>query len=856
MTRYPHQQAELKWQKAWDDQNCFLSVPPKLGQKKSYVLEMFPYPSGRLHMGHVRNYAMGDVLARFRRAQGDAVLHPMGWDAFGLPAENAAMKHNVHPKTWTHQNIATMREQLKSLGFSLDWTKEFATCDPEYYHHQQSIFLKLLAKDLVYRKSSKVNWDPVENTVLANEQVVDGKGWRSGAQVETRELEQWFFRITAYADDLLDALSSLDRWPEKVRTMQANWIGRSEGLALRFNFAGAAPSGFARGIEVFTTRPDTLFGASFVALSPEHPLTAQLATTNPKLAIFIAKCAAQGTSEEVIERAEKEGIDTGLRVEHPFDPTQTLAVWVANFVLMGYGTGAIFACPANDQRDLDFARKYQLPVIPVVLPAGENPDTYLVEKTAWTGDGTLFHSGFLDGKPTDEAIPLAIKEIERLGLGTAKIQFRLRDWGASRQRYWGCPIPIVHCKTCGVVPEKEENLPVVLPEDVTFDQPGNPLDRHPTWKNTPCPKCGTNARRETDTLDTFVDSSWYYARFCGLSDTAPIDTLAAKAWLPVDQYIGGIEHAILHLLYSRFFTRALRDCDVLDLPSGEPFAGLFTQGMVTHETYRDKNGAWLSPEEVVFEDEVWKTTSGEPVTVGGIEKMSKSKRNTVDPAPIIEKYGADVARWFVLSDSPPERDVEWTEAGVEGAARFVQRVWTEVLKTAENPASSTKPLKTEAPSELRKLTHKTIKAVAEDIQALGFNRAVAKLYELLNGIRKATATDQQSDRREATEVLVLLLAPFAPHLAESCWEKLGKTGLVANAPWPEFLSELVEEKMLNIPVQVNGKKRAILHVPVGETREVLEKMALADPAIARSLVGLSLKKVIVVPDRVVNIVAK
>ncbi|VAV88327.1 Leucyl-tRNA synthetase [hydrothermal vent metagenome] len=850
MSRYPHKKSECKWQKAWDDAGCFTAQNPKPGQKKSYVLEMFPYPSGRLHMGHVRNYAMGDVLARYRRAKGDAVLHPMGWDAFGLPAENAAIKHNVHPKGWTHQNIAAMREQLKSLGFSLDWSREFATCDPEYYQQQQKIFLAFLAHDLVYRKGSRVNWDPVENSVLANEQVVDGRGWRSGALVETRELEQWFFRITNYADDLLDGLDTLERWPEKVRIMQANWVGRSKGTTLTFDFADQAPAGFTDGIEVFTTRPDTLFGASFVALSPEHPISTQMALQNPQLADFVGKCASQGTSEEVIERAEKQGVDTGLRVVHPFDPDKTLPVWVANFVLMGYGTGAIFACPAGDQRDLDFARKYQLPVLPVVLPDGENAQAYAITDTAWTGPGTIYNSEFLNGKSVDEAVLAATKKLEQLGSGQTKIQFRLRDWGASRQRYWGCPIPIIHCKTCKIVPVPAQDLPVTLPDEVCFDTPGNPLEQHPTWKHVSCPKCGADALRETDTLDTFVDSSWYFARFCSPQADEPVQNTAAQAWLPVDQYIGGVEHAVLHLLYARFFTRAMRDCGLLDIQSGEPFAGLFTQGMVTHETYQDQAGLWLSPDEITQKGAGFITSSGGTVTVGSIEKMSKSKRNTVDPAGIIERFGADVARWFVLSDSPPERDVQWTEAGVEGAARFVQRVWAEIEILANTePGTATKPQA--MPDDLQKLTHKTIKAVGEDIETLGFNRAVARLYELLNAIRK---TNQA--KREAAETLVLLLAPFAPHLAESCWEKLGRSGLVAEQPWPSFSQNLVTENTVQIPVQVNGKKRVVLSVPVDMDKQALQELALGDTSVVRSLLNLEIKKVIVVPGRIINIVAK
>ncbi|HRJ02696.1 MAG TPA: leucine--tRNA ligase, partial [Hyphomonas sp.] len=685
-TRYDPQTAEPRWRDAWAAADLFRTRSPKDAgdAPKAYVLEMFPYPSGRLHMGHVRNYAMGDVVARHRRAKGYNVLHPMGWDAFGMPAENAAMERGVHPGKWTYANIEAMKAQFLKLGLSLDWSREFATCDPEYYGAEQALFLKMLDKGLVYRKASKVNWDPVDNTVLANEQVIDGRGWRSGALVEQRELTQWFFRITAYADDLLEQVQKLDRWPEKVRVMQANWIGRSEGLQMKFRFAGPAPEGFGDGIDVFTTRPDTLFGASFVALSPDHPITVQMAANSKELQDFRAKCAQIGTSEEAIEKADKLGFDTGLKVAHPFIEGATVPVWVANFVLMGYGTGAIFGCPAHDQRDLDFARKFSLSVTPVVLPPDAEAASFRIADKAYTGPGSIFNSGFLDGLAVDEAKRLATARIEEMGQGKGTVNYRLRDWGVSRQRYWGCPIPIVHCEVCGIVPVPEKQLPVRLPDDVSFDKPGNPLEHHPTWKHTPCPTCGKPARRETDTLDTFVDSSWYFARFASVSDPAE-----RSYWLPVDQYIGGIEHAVLHLLYSRFFTRAMRDCGLMDLPSGEPFAGLFTQGMVTHETYKSVDGKWLEPSSVEKSGNRWlEKSTGAPVEVGAIEKMSKSKKNTVDPDAIVATFGADVARWFVLSDSPPERDVEWTQAGVEGAARFAQRIWAlaDALPAAPFPA--------------------------------------------------------------------------------------------------------------------------------------------------------------------------
>ncbi|MEL6245354.1 MAG: leucine--tRNA ligase [Pseudomonadota bacterium] len=848
--RYDPSEAEPKWRAAWAEVDLFRALSPaEAGDRpKAYVLEMFPYPSGRLHMGHVRNYAMGDVVARYRRAKGYNVLHPMGWDAFGLPAENAAMERSVHPGEWTYKNIDAMRAQFQQLGLSLDWSREFATCDPEYYGAQQALFLKMLEKDLVYRKASKVNWDPVENTVLANEQVVDGKGWRSGAPVEQRELTQWFFKITAYAQDLLDAVKTLDRWPEKVRTMQANWIGRSEGLQMRFPFAGDTPEGFEDGIEIFTTRPDTLFGASFIALSPDHPLTIALAEESEALSAFRADCAKVGTSEEAIEKADKVGIDTGLRVAHPFIEGETLPVWTANFVLMGYGTGAIFACPAGDQRDLDFARKYDLPVKPVVLPADADADSFTIEDEAYVGPGTLYNSSFLDDLSTEDGIAAAINKIESMRLGERTVNFRLRDWGVSRQRYWGCPIPIVHCETCGAVPVPGDQLPVRLPEDVTFDAPGNPLDRHPSWKHVPCPVCEKDAVRETDTLDTFADSSWYFARFAGAED------LEERAyWLPVDQYVGGVEHAVLHLLYARFFTRAMRDIGELDLPSGEPFAGLFTQGMVTHETYRAEDGRWLQPTDVEHAGDSWiEIASGAPITVGGVEKMSKSRKNTVDPDSIVATYGADTARLFMLSDSPPERDVEWTQAGVEGAARFQQRVWS--LYGA--PPSITEPETSDAAISIRKLSHKSAAAIEKSIEDFRFNAGVAALYEWVNGLKKMDAelSAIPGAAHEALSMLARCLTPFMPHLAESCWAQLGEAGFVSAAPWPEADPTLMQDDSVTLPIQVNGKRRSEITVPKSMDKADVEALALADETVVGFMDGAAPKKVIVVPGRIVNIV--
>jgi len=861
-TRYDPQTAEPKWREAWDEAQLFRTKSPKdaPGAPKAYVLEMFPYPSGRLHMGHVRNYAMGDVVARHKRAKGFNVLHPMGWDAFGMPAENAAMERGVHPGSWTYQNIAAMKAQFLKLGLSLDWSREFATCDPEYYGAQQALFLKLMDKGLVYRKASKVNWDPVDNTVLANEQVIDGKGWRSGAPVEQRELTQWFFRITQYAEDLLERVQKLERWPEKVRIMQANWIGRSQGALIWWPIAEAPdflppspegePNHATDPIEVYTTRPDTLFGASFLALAPDHPLTKAIAGHRPDVAAFVKECSTMGTSEVEIEKAEKKGVDLGVRVRHPFDPDWILPVWTANFVLSSYGTGAIFGSPAGDQRDLDFARKYDLPVTPVVLPPGAEAATHSIDDEAYTGPGQIYNSRFLDGLSTQDAITSAIEELVKLGRGKATTQYRLRDWGVSRQRYWGCPIPVIHCESCGVVAVPEDQLPVQLPDDVTFDKPGNPLDRHPTWKHVDCPKCGKPARRETDTLDTFVDSSWYYARFA-----SPEDMGERAYWLPVDQYVGGIEHAVLHLLYSRFFARAMRDVGELDLPSGEPFAGLFTQGMVTHETYKSASGQWLQPSEVEQVDGSWaEISTGAPVKPGPIEKMSKSKKNTVDPDAIIAQFGADVARWFVLSDSPPERDVEWTQAGVEGAARFAQRLWSVFDALGDLP--ETAPGHDAESMVVRKASHKAAASIDKAIEEFRFNSGVATIHEWVTALKKAESAPESAigARFEGASMLARCLTPFMPHLAESCWERIGGEGFVSAAPWPVIDKVLTEDDTVTMAVQVNGKRRAEITVLKGEANDVVEAAALAEPDVASYIAGKSVKKTIVVPGRIVNIV--
>ena len=871
--RYNAREAEPKWQRVWEERELFRTRNDD-PRPKYYVLEMFPYPSGRIHMGHVRNYAMGDVVARYKRARGFNVLHPMGWDAFGMPAENAAMANKVHPATWTYANIAAMRSQLKSMGLSLDWHREIATCDPSYYKHQQRLFLDFLAGGLVDRKTAKVNWDPVDHTVLANEQVIDGRGWRSGALVEQRELTQWFFKITHFAQELHDALDHLDRWPEKVRLMQRNWIGRSEGLMVRFALDSTTVPGDEQELEIYTTRPDTLFGAKFLALAPDHPLARAAAQDNPELAAFIEECKRTGTAQELIDKAEKKGFDTGVRARHPFDPSWELPVYVANFILMEYGTGAIFGCPAHDQRDLDFVNRYGLGNTPVVCPPDVKAEDFVVTDVAYDGDGRMINSRFLDGMTIQEAKEEVARRLETESMSnrpvaSRKVNFRLRDWGISRQRYWGCPIPIIHCDDCGVVPVPQQDLPVKLPDDVSFDLPGNPLDRHPTWRHVACPSCGKPARRETDTMDTFVDSSWYYSRFTDpWLDDAPTDRTAVDGWLPVDQYIGGIEHAILHLLYSRFYTRAMKATGHVGVD--EPFAGLFTQGMVVHETYKGPDGAWVSPAEISIEPDgagrkAKLLSSGEPVEIGSIEKMSKSKRNTVDPDDIIGSFGADTARWFMLSDSPPERDVIWTEEGVQGAARFVQRLWRltgEVVRMAA-------PVDTPAPTTfsdealaIRKAAHRALIRTEEDVERLRFNRCVAHAYELANAISAAIGAVTTSERpddlafafREAGEILVQITAPMMPHLAEECWSALGHVRLVGEQPWPTADRALVVEDEIILPVQINGKKRADVTVARTASQAEVEAAVMALDLVQRALEGRPVRKFVVVPQRIVNVV--
>ncbi len=839
--RYNARESEAKWQKVWEERRCF-TVRESADRKKFYTLAMFPYPSGRLHMGHVRNYTLSDVVARHKRAQGFNVLNPMGWDAFGLPAENAALEKGVHPAKWTYENIAVMKSQMKRMGLAIDWDREIATCAPEYYKHEQKFFLDFLKAGLAYQKESFVNWDPVENTVLANEQVVDGCGWRSGAPVERRKLKQWFLKITAFADDLLDGLNQLDGWPEKVRIMQDNWIGKSQGLQFKFTVIdGPVPE-----LEIFTTRPDTLFGAAFVAISPDHPLAAALAAQNPGLADFIAECRRTGTSEAVLEAGEKTGFDTGLAVQHPFIAHKTLRIFIANFVLMDYGTGAIFGCPAHDQRDLDFARKYALEVLPVVIPEGADPKSFAVDMEAYTGPGRLYNSDFLNGLPVEEAKAEVICRMEKAGKGQGTTLYRLRDWGVSRQRYWGCPIPIIHCPRCGIVPVPEKDLPVRLPEDVDFSKPGNPIANHPTWKNCACPQCGGAAERETDTFDTFFESSWYQFRYCDPQNSEKgFDRAKAEYWAPVDQYIGGVEHAVMHLLYARFFTRALKKCGYLDFD--EPFKALFTQGMVTHETYRDEQGKWLHPAEIAqgHNGGMVRKSDGTPVTVGRIEKMSKSKKNTVDPVEILDTYGADAARLFILSDSPPDRDLEWTEAGIEGAWKYINRLWRLVANaTFDGTGGDTQAL--------RQKMHRSIHDLTQDLEKFHFNKAVARLREFSNALE-----DFKGDgkiRKEGLETLIRLMSPMLPHLAEELWQALGHQTLVAEMPWPVADEKYLASESVTIAIQVNGKLRATITLPRDLDQKAAETAALEESSVQKAIKGKTPKKIIIVPNRIINVV--
>lgn len=850
-TRYNIKETESKWQKIWDDAGTF-EVTEDPSREKCYVLAMLPYPSGRIHMGHVRNYSLSDVVARYKKMKGFNVLNPMGWDALGLPAENAALERNIHPGTWTYSNIAEMKAQLLSMGLAIDWSREVATCHPKYYKHEQKMFLDFLKAGLAYRKESTVNWDPVENTVLANEQVVDGKGWRSGAPVERRKLNQWFLKITDYADELLEAIKTLDRWPDKVRTMQHNWIGKSQGLQFTWDLVDSDES-----VEVFTTRPDTIFGASFIGLAPDHPLAVRLCEGKEGWDEFKKKCAEGGTSEVAIEQAEKLGFDTGYTVKHPFIQGKTLPVYVANFILMDYGTGAIFGVPAHDQRDWDFAMKYDLPITQVVFPS--NADDADITKEAYTGPGKLENSEFLNGMEIEEAKKTIINKIAEMGKGEAKTTFRLRDWGVSRQRYWGCPVPIIHCESCGIVPVPEDQLPVELPNDVTFDKPGNPLDRHPTWKHTNCPTCGHKGTRETDTFDTFFESSWYFLRYTDpRNEEIGFAKDRADYWMPVDQYIGGVEHAVLHLLYSRFFQRALKQCGYTDI--SEPFAGLFTQGMVTHTSYKDSEGKWVYPSDIITDDKGNMIDRNTKLSVHAQrnEKMSKSKRNTIDPEEILDSYGADAARLFVLSDSPPERDLEWTESGIEGAWKYINKLYRMVADAESSlPAlhSSTPELSDKAAKILRKI-HDTRRSVAEDIDAFHMNKAVARIREMTNEFSSLQTSNEDEAwvLREGFTTLAQLISPITPHLAEEIWTILGMDGLVATSQWPVADAKILADETVTIGVQVNGKLRATITLPKGTDKAATEQTAMANDDVLRAIDGKDIRKIIVVPDRIVNVV--
>ncbi len=853
-SRYNFKEAEARWQETWEERGCF-AVSEESGKPKYYVLEMFPYPSGRIHMGHVRNYTLGDLVARYKKARGFNVLHPMGWDAFGLPAENAAIENNVHPAKWTRENIATMRRQLKTMGLSYDWSREIATCEPEYYRHEQKMFLDFLKEGLVYRKESWVNWDPVENTVLANEQVIDGKGWRSGVEVEKRQLSQWFLKITAFAQDLLEELANLERWPDRVRLMQENWIGRSEGAHIYFDVSGQDEK-----LEVYTTRPDTIFGMTFCALSANHPLSLRLAENNPALQTFVAECNRMGTSEAAIETADKLGFDTGLTCAHPFIEDKTVPLYIANFVLMDYGSGAIFGCPGHDQRDLDFARKYELEVIAVVAPKGTDAASVEIGTEALVGDGVMINSGFLDGLDVEAAKSEIIDRFEKMDAGKRAINYRLRDWGVSRQRYWGCPIPVIHCKECGIVSVPEDQLPVELPEDVDLGGSGNPLDQHPTWKHTRCPTCGNEAVRETDTFDTFFESSWYFARFCDpKNQELGFSKKSVDYWLPVDQYIGGIEHAVLHLLYSRFFTRALRQCGYLD--DKEPFAGLMTQGMICHATFRDPSGAWVLPDDVEDKGEntLVMRSSGAPVTMGRSEKMSKSKKNVVDPEAIIEAYGADTARLFMLSDSPPDRDLDWTDSGIDGAWRYLNRLW----RMVSNPSFEPSPVGADLPESfgpaamaVHRMAHKTIHAVSNDLDKFHFNKAVARIRELTNEVDRLNADEAGAGwaLREGLETIVRLVGPMMPHIGEELWKILGHTVILTEMPWPDADESLLEDDRVTIAVQVNGKLRGTFELAKDCDASEAEAQALELETVVSVMDGKPARKVIVIPNRIVNIV--
>ena len=854
MSEYHPDKIEPYWQKIWSEKKSFKPKPISEKKPKKYILEMFPYPSGNIHMGHVRNYTIGDVVARYRKAQGDNVLHPMGWDAFGMPAENAAMEKKIHPKEWTYKNIDNMKAQLKSLGLSIDWEREIATCDPNYFKHQQKIFLDFYNAGIAYRKESEVNWDPVDKTVLANEQVIDGKGWRSGAPVERKILTQWFLKISSDSQRLLDEVVKLENWPDKVKTMQENWIGKSTGVSFEFDCFDIDQKKYDP-IKVFTTRPDTLFGATFCGISIDHPISKSL-KKDKKIKEFIEECKKIGTTEEAIEKAEKKGVKTGFKIKHPFIKDKFLDVYIANFILSGYGTGAIFGCPAHDQRDFEFAKKYKIEIIPVVSSGETEKEKGDDLDEAYTGEGKLINSSFLNGMNIDQAKDEVIEKLIENNNGNRETNFRLRDWGISRQRYWGCPIPIIHCDKCGIVPVPEKDLPVELPDDVDFIKPGNPLERHEEWKSVNCPKCKNEAIRETDTFDTFIDSSWYFARFCELDKAQPLDISATDYWLPVDQYIGGIEHAILHLLYSRFFTNALKETGHLNI--SEPFYGMFTQGMVCHETYQTVSGDWIEPELVTIKDsEVLHRKTGEPLKRGPSEKMSKSKKNVVDPSIIIEEFGADTARWFVLSDSPPERDIFWSESGVEAAGKFIKKIWKTIVELNKLIEKNVSNENNEKTINLKKTNHKTLNNITKDLDSLSFNKVIARLYEFVGEISKIKESDNIDSKAisETLSFLLIMLGPITPHLAEEGWSLFGKDkGMICEQPWPNIEESLIAESTIKIPIQVNGKKKSEVQVDKNIDESRLREIALDDDSIKSFIGDKEIKKIIIVPNRIINIV--
>ncbi len=852
--KYNFRVVEKKWRCYWDQHKTY-EVPIDVKQDKDpyYVLEMFPYPSGRLHMGHTRNYTIGDVIARYSRAKGKTVLHPIGWDSFGLPAENAAIEQGVQPKKWTYGNIDSMREQFQELGFSFDWSREFASSDPEYYKQEQSIFLRFLEKKLAYQKESVVNWDPAENTVLANEQVIDGKGWRSGVSIERKRLKQWFLKITHFSEELLEALGELKGWPEKVRIMQENWIGKSLGSKVDFPIVG---DGEKNSISIFTTRADTLYGASFIAISPSHPIAKEQAKSDTKLAAFVQECKKGGVSEEQLETAEKIGYRINIQVKHPFDPTWKIPVYVANYVLMDYGTGAVFACPAHDQRDLEFAQKYDLPIIPVVQ--GKDGKTWKPgDVKAYVEEGYLINSHFLNGLSTKEGKRKSIEVLEEKKLGEEQTVYRLRDWGVSRQRYWGCPIPIIYCNACGRVPVPEKDLPVLLPDEVDFSQPGNPLNTHSTWKHVACPECREPALRETDTFDTFFDSSWYFSRFCDpKNNERPFDPKKTEYWMPVDNYIGGIEHAVLHLLYARFFTRAMNMCGYTSLK--EPFKNLLTQGMVCHETYKSQNGKWLYPTEVERQKDgkYIKIDDGTPVCVGRSEKMSKSKKNTVDSSAILKTYGADTARLFVMSDSPSDRNFDWSDEGVQGSWRFVNKVWRlsgEILSFLERAVDKDKD---ELAKFFERKIHKELFNITKAFDDRHFNKAVAGLYTMANNMQGYLQEKSVCKKilKESLKIFLQVCAPFIPHVASELWERCGFGGLVDWEEWPLYNSEFLMSDECKIVIQINGKFRGALDIKKTERKEEILERVMALENIQRLLDGKKLNKIVYVPEKIINLV--